>query len=206
MLVGYARTSTAEQTAGLADQVAELTRLGCERVFEEHGSGVDSERQKLRDAIEFVRRGDVLVVTKPDRIARSAIDLLTTVQAVQAKGCEVRILSLGIDTTAPTGKLTLTVLAGMAEFERDLMLERQRAGIAAAKAAGKYKGRAPTARAKASEVAELWHQGIGATEIASKLGIARASVYRILGVLTGRSLENLETTQSLRTAGSRGEG
>lgn len=202
MLVGYARTSTAEQTAGLADQVAELTALGCERVFEEHGSGVDSERQKLREAIEFVRRGDVLVVTKPDRIARSAIDLLTTVKAVQAKGCEVRIVSLGIDTTAPTGKLTLTVLAGMAEFERDLMLERQRAGIAAAKAAGKYKGRAPTARAKASEVAELWHQGMGATEIAGNLGIARASVYRILGVLTGRSQENLETIQPLRTARS----
>jgi DNA invertase Pin-like site-specific DNA recombinase len=198
MLVGYARTSTVEQTAGLADQVAELSRLGCERVFEEHGSGVDSERPKLREAIEFVRPGDVLVVTKPDRIARSAIDLLTTVKAIQAKGCEVRILSLGIDTTAPTGKLTLTVLAGMAEFERDLMLERQRAGIAAAKAAGKYKGRAPTARAKASEVAELWHQGLGATEIASKLGIGRASVYRILGVLTGRPPENLEAIQPLR--------
>lgn len=198
MLVGYARTSTAEQTAGLADQIAELTALGCERVFEEHGSGVDSERQKLREAIDFVRRGDVLVVTKPDRIARSAIDLLSTVKAVQAKGCEVRILSLGIDTTAPTGKLTLTVLAGMAEFERDLMLERQRVGIAAAKAEGKYKGRAPTARAKASDVAELWHQGMGATEIASKLEISRASVYRILGTLTGRSPTNLDAVQSLR--------
>lgn len=199
MLVGYARTSTAEQTAGLADQVAELTALGCERVFEEHGSGVDSERQRLREAIDFVRRGDVLVVTKPDRIARSAIDLLSTVKAVQAKGCEVRILSLGIDTTAPTGKLTLTVLAGMAEFERDLMLERQRVGIAAAKAEGKYKGRAPTARAKASDVADLWHGGMGATEIASKLGISRASVYRILGVLTGRSPSNLKAIQPLRS-------
>lgn len=186
MLVGYARTSTTEQTAGLADQVAELTRLGCERVFEEHGSGVDNERPKLREAIDFVRRGDVLVVTKPDRIARSAIDLLTSVKAVQAKGCEVRILSLGIDTTAPTGKLTLTVLAGMAEFERDLMLERQRAGIAAAKAKGKYKGRAPTARAKASNVAELWRQGMGASEIATKLQISRASVYRILGAVAER--------------------
>lgn len=196
MLVGYARTSTSEQTAGLADQVAELLRLGCERIFEEHGSGIDSERPKLREAVEFVRPGDVLAVTKPDRIARSAIDLLNTVKAVQAKGCEVRILSLGIDTTAPTGKLTLTVLAGMAEFERDLMLERQRAGIAAAKAEGKYKGRAPTARAKASEVAELHHQGIGPTEIANRLNIGRASVYRILGVLTGRSPANLDEMQS----------
>lgn len=198
MLVGYARTSTADQTAGLADQVAELSRLGCERVFEEHGSGVDSERPKLREAIEFVRPGDVLVVTKPDRVARSAIDLLTTVKAVQARGCEVHIVSLGIDTTAPTGKLTLTVLAGMAEFERDLMLERQRAGIAAAKAAGKYKGRAPTARAKASDVSALWHQGVGPTDIARRLGIGRASVYRMLGVLTGRTPTNLDAIQPLR--------
>lgn len=186
MLIGYARTSTTDQKAGLADQVAELSRLGCERIFEEHGSGVDSERPKLREAIDFVRPGDVLAVTKPDRIARSAIDLLNTVKVIQAKGCEVRILSLGIDTTAPTGKLTLTVLAGMAEFERDLMLERQRAGIAAAKAEGKYKGRTPTARAKASEAHELHHQGLGATEIAERLGISRASVYRILSVQTGR--------------------
>ncbi|BCB20062.1 integrase [Bosea sp. ANAM02] len=198
VLVGYARTSTAEQTAGLADQVAELSRLGCERIFEEHGSGVDNERPKLREAIDFVRPGDVLVVTKPDRIARSAIDLLSTVKSVQAKGCEVRIVSLGIDTTAPTGKLTLTVLAGMAEFERDLMLERQRAGIAAAKAAGKYKGRAPTARAKASDVAELHYQGMGATEIAGRLGIGRASVYRILSTLTGRSPAELDAIQPLR--------
>lgn len=180
MLVGYARTSTTEQKAGLADQVAELTRLGCERVFEEHGSGVDNERPKLREAMDFVRAGDVLVVTKPDRIARSAIDLLNTVKTIQAKGCEVRIVSLGIDTTAPTGKLTLTVLAGMAEFERDLMLERQRAGIAAAKVAGKYKGRAPTARAKAAEVRALQAEGLGATAIAERLGIGRASVYRVL--------------------------
>lgn len=180
MLVGYARTSTTEQKTGLADQVAELTRLGCERVFEEHGSGVDNERPKLRQAMDFVRAGDVLVVTKPDRIARSAIDLLNTVKAAQDKGCEVRIVSLGIDTTAPTGKLTLTVLAGMAEFERDLMLERQRAGIAAAKAAGKYKGRAPTARAKAAEVRALQAEGLGATAIAERLGIGRASVYRVL--------------------------
>lgn len=180
MLVGYARTSTTEQKAGLADQAAELTRLGCERVFEEHGSGVDNERPKLREAMDFVRAGDVLVVTKPDRIARSAIDLLNTVKTIQAKGCEVRIVSLGIDTTAPTGKLTLTVLAGMAEFERDLMLERQRAGIAAAKAAGKYKGRAPTARAKAAEVRALQAEGLGATAIAERLGIGRASVYRVL--------------------------
>jgi len=180
MLIGYARTSTVDQKAGLADQVAELKALGCERIFEEHGSGVDADRPRLREAMEFARAGDVLLVTKPDRIARSAADLLTMVRAVQTKGCEVRILSLGIDTTTSAGKLMLTVLAGMAEFERDLMLERQRAGIAAAKAAGRYKGRVPTARNRTAEVLQLKAEGLGATEIAERLGIGRASVYRVL--------------------------
>ena len=84
MLIGYARTSTTDQKAGLADQVAELTALGCEKVFEEHGSGVDSGRPELAAAIEFCRAGDVFVTTKPDRIARSAADLLATVRAVDA--------------------------------------------------------------------------------------------------------------------------
>lgn len=181
MLIGYARTSTADQKAGLADQVAELTALGCEKVFEEHGSGVDSGRPELAAAIEFCRAGDVFVTTKPDRIARSAADLLATVRRIQAKSCEVRIVSLGIDTTTPVGRLMLTVLAGMAEFERDLMLDRQRAGIAAAKAAGRYKGRKPTARAQAESVRALKAQGVGASEIAKQLGIGRASVYRALG-------------------------
>jgi DNA invertase Pin-like site-specific DNA recombinase len=179
MLIGYARTSTSEQKAGLADQVADLKALGCSEIFEEHGSGIDAERPKLRDAISYVRAGDVLVVTKPDRIARSAADLLAMVRTIQGKGCEVRILSLGIDTSTSTGKLMLTVLAGMAEFERDLMLERQRAGIAAAKVAGKYKGRKPTAMAKSDDVLKLKAEGLGPSEIADRLGIGRASVYRI---------------------------
>ena len=97
------------------------------------------------------------------------------------KGAALRILNMGIDTGTPTGKLMLTIMGGVAEFEREIMLERQREGIAKAKAAGKYKGRAPTARAKADEVRALVGEGVGATEIARRLGIGRASVYRILG-------------------------
>jgi DNA invertase Pin-like site-specific DNA recombinase len=195
MLIGYARTSTTEQKAGLADQVAELNKLGCDEIFEEYGSGIDAERPKLRDAIGFVRAGDVLVVTKPDRIARSAADLLVMVRTIQAKGCEVRILSLGIDTSTSTGKLMLTVLAGMAEFERDLMLERQRAGIAAAKAAGKYKGRKPTAMAKGDDVLKLKAEGLGPSEIAERLGIGRASVYRIFKDAATASAACLHTSR-----------
>jgi DNA invertase Pin-like site-specific DNA recombinase len=181
MLIGYARTSTTEQTAGLADQVAELTTLGCEKVFSEHGSGVDTERPQLAAALDFCRTGDVFVTTKPDRIARSAADLLATVKLLRDKGVEVRIVSLGIDTTTPTGALMLTVLAGMAEFERALMLDRQRVGIAAAKARGAYKGRAPKARNQADAIANLKAEGLTAAAIAEQLGISVRSVYRHAG-------------------------
>jgi len=180
MLIGYARTSTTDQKAGLADQVAELRKAGCERIYEEHGSGVDAERPKLAEVVEFARAGDTILVTKPDRIARSAADLLSIVQTIRGKGADVRIMSLDLDTRSPTGKLLLVTLAGMAEFERDIMLERQRAGIAAAKAAGKYKGRAPTARRKAAEILALLDEGVGESEIGRRLGISRSSVYRII--------------------------
>jgi len=99
---------------------------------------------------------------------------------VTAKGASLRILGMGIDTGTPTGKLMLTVLGSVAAFEREIMLERQREGIAKAKAEGKYKGRKPTAKAKAKEVLGLRAEGVGATEIAKRLSIGRASVYRIL--------------------------
>ena len=178
MIVGYARTSTADQKAGLEAQIAELGAQGCERVFSEHGSGREAERPQFRAALDFLRAGDVFVVTRPDRMARSATDLLLTVRGLEARGVAVRLLSLGMDTATPTGRLMLTVLAGMAEFERDLMLERQRAGIARAKAAGKYKGRAPVARDRAAEIARLRAEGLPARAIAAALGIGVRSVYR----------------------------
>jgi DNA invertase Pin-like site-specific DNA recombinase len=181
MIVGYARTSTLDQTAGLDAQHRELEQAGCEKVFTEQVSSVDvRQREKLAEALEFIREGDTLVVTKLDRLARSVAHLMEILEAVAAKGAALRILSMGIDTGTATGKLMLTILGGVAEFEREIMLERQREGIAKAKAAGKYKGRAPTARAKADDVKALRAEGVGATEIARKLNIGRASVYRIL--------------------------
>lgn len=181
MIVGYARTSTLDQTAGLEAQQGELTKAGCEKVFVEQVSSVDVKaREKLSEALEYVREGDTLVVTKLDRLARSVAHLLEILEALSDKGASLRILSMGIDTGTATGKLMLTVLGGVAEFEREIMLERQREGIAKAKAEGKYKGRAPTARAKAKEVHALNKEGVGATEIARRVGIGRASVYRIL--------------------------
>ena len=130
--------------------------------------------------LEHIRKGDTLMVTKLDRLARSVRHLFEITETLSEKGAGLRILDLGIDTSKPTGRLVLTVLGGIAEFEREIMLERQREGIAKAKAAGKYKGRKPTARAKADEVAALKAGGVGPTEIAKQLGIGRASVYRIL--------------------------
>jgi DNA invertase Pin-like site-specific DNA recombinase len=181
MLIGYARTSTLDQKAGLAAQLRDLEAAGCERIFTEEVSSVDVvRREQLAEALSFARTGDTLVVTKLDRLARSVAHLVELLARLEGKGVALRILAMGIDTSTPTGKLMLTVLGGVAEFEREIMLERQREGIAKAKAAGKYKGRAPTAQAKAEDVLKLHKDGVGGTEIARRLGIGRASVYRIL--------------------------
>lgn len=184
MIFGYARTSTIDQKAGLEAQIEELKGVGAEKLFVEQVSSVDiKEREQLAAALDYMREGDTLVVTKLDRLARSVAHLLELVEAIEAKRASLRILSMGIDTGTATGKLMLTVLGGVAEFERSIMLERQREGIAKAKAAGKYKGRKPTARAKAEQVIALNREGLGATQISRKLEIGRASVYRILNDL-----------------------
>jgi DNA invertase Pin-like site-specific DNA recombinase len=182
MLVGYARTSTLEQEAGLAAQERDLKGAGCEKVFAERVSSV-ARRDRLEAAIEFVRDGDTLVVCKPDRLARSTGDLLNIVGRLEGKGVGLIVLSMGgqqVDTRTATGKLMLTMLGAIAAFERDLMLERQREGIAKAKSEGRYQGRAPTARRKADEVRALWAQGVPANAIADRLQIGRSSVYRLI--------------------------
>lgn len=179
MLIGYARTSTIEQQAGLDAQVRDLTDLGCAKVFTEQASSVGA-RAALEAALDYLRDDDVLVVMKLDRLARSTVHLGEIVQTIQKKGAHLRVETLGIDTSNATGKLVLNVMGSIAQFEREMMLERQREGIAKAKAEGKYKGRKPTARAKAEQVQEYRDQGMGATEIAKRLGIGRASVYRII--------------------------
>jgi len=182
MLIGYARTSTLDQKAGFEGQLRDLEAVGCDKVYKEQVSSVDvRKRHELERAIDQLRDGDSLIVTKLDRLARSVPHLLELLETIQGKQASLRILDMNIDTSTPTGKLMLTVLGSVAAFEREIMLERQREGIAKAKAAGKYKGRKPTAMAKADEVKRLQAEGIGATEIASRVGIGRASVYRILG-------------------------
>jgi len=179
MIIGYARTSTIEQKAGLEAQERELVSVGAEKLFSEQTSAVGA-RRALSEALEFLRGGDVLVVTKLDRLARSVAHLGELVAGLEARGITLRILGIGLDTGTPTGRLMLNLLGSIAQFEREIMLERQREGIAKAKAEHKYKGRKPTARAKAAEVLALEAQGDTREAIAGKLGIGVASVYRVL--------------------------
>ena len=179
MRIGYARTSTFEQQAGLEAQLRDLRATGAEKIFEEQVSSV-GQRPQLEACLDFIREGDTLVVTKLDRLARSTQHLLEVADLVKRKGADLHILNLNIETSSATGKLLLTMIAAVATFEREMMLERQREGIAKAKAEGKYKGRKPTARARAAEIATLRADGLRPTDIARQLGIGRASVYRIL--------------------------
>lgn len=180
MIVGYARTSTVDQVAGLDGQIRDLQAAGAEKIFSERVSSM-ADRAKLGECLTFLREGDELICTKPDRLARSTVQLLQTVESLLARGVRVRILSMGADFGTPTGKLMLGVLASIAQFERELMLERQREGIAKAQAEGAYRGRAPTVGRQEAEIRRLRAEGVSPAAIARQLGCARSSVYRIMG-------------------------
>ena len=188
MLVGYARTSSIAQVAGLEAQERELVAAGCTKVFREQVSSV-AQRDQLEAALDYVRDGDQFIVTKLDRLARSVSDLMNIVARLEAKKVSLRVLSMSgsqpLDTATAMGRLMLAVIGAVGQAERETMLERQREGIAKAQQQGKYKGRAPTARRRAAEITRLHEAGVKPTEIAVRLGIGRASVYRVLGANAG---------------------
>ena len=179
MLIGYARTSTVEQRAGLDAQVAKLRGTGVEELFVEQVSSIQ-RREELEKALKFIRKGDTLVITKLDRLARSIPDLVRIIGTLEEKQATLRIVAMNLDTNTPTGRLLLNLVGSVAQFEREIMLERQREGVARAKTEGKYRGRAPTARAKSEEVIAKFKAEQRPTDIAKAIGIGRASVYRIL--------------------------
>src|SRR5690348_1901103 len=147
MIIGYARTSTLGQQAGLEAQERDLKAAGCEKIFREQVSSV-AQRDQLEAALDFCREGDAFTVTKLDRLARSVGDLLSIVSRLDSKKVSLRVLSMSgtqpLDTSTSTGRLMLAVIGAVGQAEREAMLERQREGIAKAKRAGKYRGRAPT--------------------------------------------------------------
>jgi len=177
-IIGYARVSTEDQH--LEAQIEQLKEAGCRKVYKEKVSGVIEERPQLIAMLDYSREGDTVVVCKLDRIARSTKHLLSVVDELEKKGVAFRVLNINLDTSTPTGKLMLSMLAAIGQFEREMMLERQRDGIRIAKLKGKYAGRKPTAMAKSDRVLELLSQGRTKQAVASELGIGRASVYRII--------------------------
>src|ERR1700675_2046583 len=176
-IIGYARVSTSDES--LEIQEAALKAAGCGVIRAEKRSGTTtSGRAELQTVLDFLGSGDVLMVTRIDRLARSIGDLQDIVRAVKAKGASLKATEQPIDTSTAAGKAFLDMLGVFAEFETNLRKERQLEGIAKAKAAGVYKGR--KASVDVSEVRALKEKGIGPTAIAKTLGIGRASVYRAL--------------------------
>ena len=181
MLIGYARTSTQDQKYSLEAQVEELKAAGCERLYQEEVSSVDSQRVELENALDYIREGDVLVVKKLDRLARSVADTVKIIERLEAKKAGLKILNMKIDTTTPGGRLQFNLFAAIAQFEREVMLERQKVGIAKAKADGKYKGRKPTSDDKKAEILKLAAQGnMTKEEIRKAVNVGIATVYRVL--------------------------
>jgi DNA invertase Pin-like site-specific DNA recombinase len=175
--IGYARVSTTDQD--LTVQIQALKAAGCDVIRKEKASGTTTKgRAELATILDFIREGDVLVVTRIDRLARSIADLQDIVRTLKARGAALRATEQPIDTSTAAGKCFLDMLGVFAEFETNLRRERQLEGIAKAKAAGVYKGRKPSI--DVTRIKALKASGLGPTEIARKLKIGRASVYRVV--------------------------
>lgn len=179
MKVGYVRASAEEQN--LARQLAAMEAHAVERVFSEKGSGKATDREQLQAMLAFVREGDTVVTESISRIARNTRDLLSIIELLTARKVNFVSLKEQIDTTTPQGRFMLTVFGAMAELERESILQRQREGIAIARAEGKYRGRKPLEvdRAQFEAVCRRWRAGeITGVEAASRLGLKKNTFYR----------------------------
>lgn len=186
-LVGYARVSTSEQV--LDRQTDALTEVGCERVFTDHGiSGLVSSRPGLDACLDYLRPGDTLVVQSLDRLGRRTAELLRLVEDLATRGVSLRILSLGIDTATPAGQMVLSIMAALSQMERDVLAERTRQGLAAARARGRVGGRPRVLTDEQVRVAADWRSsGRSWTEIARLLGSSERTVRRRVGALHATS-------------------
>ncbi len=180
MLVGYARVSTPEQTVDLQEDA--LRQAGCGRVVTEVASGVRTDRNGLAEALTFVRAGDILVVWKLDRLGRSLPHLIEVVTALEKRGIGFKSLQESIDTATAGGKLIFHVFAALAEFERDLIRERTNAGLAAARARGRYGGRPRRLTERQIKLARAMLRDRGGTvaEVCATLGVSKTTIYRAL--------------------------
>ena len=188
MLIGYARVSTVDQN--LALQRDALTEAGCTKIFTEQMSGAVTDRRALHDALEFARSGDTLIVWKLDRLARSMKQLIETVETLRLRGIGFRSLTEALDTTTAQGRLVFHMFGALADFERSLIRERTQAGLAAARRAGRTGGRPPKLTDDGIEAAKamLANPDIGVTQIARRLGISPATLYRYIPAARTSSL------------------
>ena len=177
MKIGYIRISTTDQNT--ARQELLMEQLGVDKVYIDRMSGKNTNRPELQKMMEYVRRGDTVVVESISRFARNTRDLLELVEKLTAKGVEFISKKEAIDTTTPTGKFMLTVFGAVAELEREYILQRQREGIAIAKANGVYKGRKPIRPPEFESVMVKWHDGkLTAAEAMRHLGMSKSTFYR----------------------------
>ena len=179
MKIGYIRVSTQEQNTMRQEVLME--QLGVDQIYIDRSSGKNANRPELKTMLEFVRKGDVVIVESISRFARNTKDLLELVEQLSAKGVEFISQKEAIDTTTPTGKFMLTIFGAVAELEREYILQRQREGIAIAKEQGKYTGRKPVEHPNFFRVVEQWQAGkFSAKEAGKQLGMSRATFYRKL--------------------------
>jgi DNA invertase Pin-like site-specific DNA recombinase len=178
--VGYARVSTADQDPAL--QLDALAAAGCAKVFEDRASGArDADRPGLRAALDYAREGDVLVTWKLDRLGRSLPHLVETVVALERRGVGFRSLTEAIDTTTPGGRLVFHLFAALGQFERDLIRERTRAGLAAAAARGRTGGRRPVVtEEKLRRAQDLIAKGLSVRDAAVRLRVGKTALYEAM--------------------------
>ena len=182
MLIGYARVSTSEQTLNL--QKDALEKIGCTKIYSDVVSGAKEERKGLQEALEYVREGDTLVVWRLDRLGRSLKELIETVTDLAARGIELKSLKENIDTTTSGGKLIFHIFGALAEFERDLIRERTKAGLAAARARGRKGGQPKALTPKQAAIAQQLYDAktTPITEICKTFNISRSTLYRYIKV------------------------
>ncbi len=179
MLIGYARVSTQDQSLELQRQA--LTKAGCQKIFEDHTSGIQLERAGLAKLREILREGDVLVVWKLDRLGRSVKQLVDLTAELHQQGIEFKSLTDSIDTSTPSGRFFFHVMASLAEMERELIVERTRAGLEVAKQLGRRGGRKPKMTSSKIESAKkLLASGVPHKDVASNLGVSVPTLYRWL--------------------------
>jgi DNA invertase Pin-like site-specific DNA recombinase len=177
--VGYARVSTLDQDPTL--QLDALAAAGCTKVFEDRASGARADRPGLQKALDYARDGDVLIVWKLDRLGRSLPHLIETVSALEKRGVGFRSLTEAIDTTTPGGRLVFHLFGALGQFERDLIRERTRAGLAAAGARGRKGGRKPVITAeKLKRARDIIGRGLTVREAAMRLKVGKTALYEAL--------------------------